>query len=187
MSAPGRDPRQQWRPVAWVFALALLTLSFWFSDGWLALCAGLALFLFGMQCLEEGLRDLAGGQLERLLTLSTATPFKSLMFGVTATMLVQSSSLVSLLTIAFVSTGLIQLAAGISILFGANLGTTSGIWLLAERQSWATGAAVVGVRCARQLCRAAWPSSRSRSVGRGLFVPRHRSNEGRLRCADRRL
>ena len=131
MPSPGRAPRQQWRPVAWVFALALLTLSFWFSGGWLALCAGLALFLFGMQCLEEGLRDLAGGQLERLLTLSTATPFKSLMFGVTATMLVQSSSLVSLLTVAFVSTGLIQLAAGISILFGANLGTTSGIWLLA--------------------------------------------------------
>lgn len=131
MSAPGRDPRQQWRPFIWAVALALLTLSFWLSDGWLALCAGLALFLFGMQCLEDGLRDLAGGQLERLLTLSTATPFKSLMFGVTATMLVQSSSLVSLLTIAFVSTGLIQLAAGISILFGANLGTTSGIWLLA--------------------------------------------------------
>lgn len=131
MPTPGRDPRQQWRPAVWAFALALLTLSFWFSDGWLALCAGLALFLFGMQCLEDGLRDLAGGQLERLLTLSTATPFKSLMFGVTATMLVQSSSLVSLLTIAFISTGLIQLAAGISILFGANLGTTSGIWLLA--------------------------------------------------------
>ena len=131
MSAPGRDPRQQWRLVVWVIALALLTLSFWLSDGWLALCAGLALFLFGMQCLEDGLRDLPGGQLERLLTLSTATPFKSLMFGVTATMLVQSSSLVSLLTIAFISTGLIKLAAGISILFGANLGTTSGIWLLA--------------------------------------------------------
>ncbi|MGQ7959815.1 Na/Pi cotransporter family protein [Pseudomonas sp. SP16.1] len=108
-----------------------LALSFWFSAGWLALCAGLALFLFGMQCLEEGLRELAGGRLERLLALSTATPFKSLMFGVSATMLVQSSSLVSLLTIAFLSTGLIQLASGIAILFGANLGTTSGIWLLA--------------------------------------------------------
>lgn len=126
-----RSLLQQLRSFSWIFLFVLLALSFWLSDGWLALCAGLALFLFGMQCLEDGLRDLAGGQLERLLTLSTATPFKSLMFGVTATMLVQSSSLVSLLTIAFVSTGLIQLAAGISILFGANLGTTSGIWLLA--------------------------------------------------------
>ena len=119
------------RSFTWIFLCALLALSFWFSAGWLALCAGLALFLFGIQCLEEGLRQLAGGKLERLLALSTATPFKSLMFGVTATMLVQSSSLVSLLTIAFIGTGLIQMAAGIAIVFGANLGTTSGIWLLA--------------------------------------------------------
>jgi phosphate:Na+ symporter len=132
---PDPDPERglllRLRSFSWMFLFALLALSFWFSAGWLALCAGLALFLFGMQCLEEGLRQLAGGKLERLLTLSTATPFKSLMFGVSATMLVQSSSLVSLLTIAFISTGLIQLAAGIAILFGANLGTTSGIWLLA--------------------------------------------------------
>lgn len=121
----------RFRSASWVFLFVLLALSFWFSAGWLALCGGLALFLFGIQCLEEGLRQLAGGKLERLLALSTATPFKSLMFGVTATMLVQSSSLVSLLTIAFIGTGLIQLAAGIAILFGANLGTTSGIWLLA--------------------------------------------------------
>ena len=131
MPEPGRDVSHQWRSLAWLLLFTLLALSFWLSDGWLALCAGLALFLFGMQCLEEGLRQLAGGQLERLLALSTATPFKSLMFGITATMLVQSSSLVSLLTIAFLGAGLIQLAAGIAIIFGANLGTTSGIWLLA--------------------------------------------------------
>ncbi len=131
MPDPGRDLQRQWRSLAWMLLFVLLGLSFWFSEGWLALCAGLALFLFGMQCLEEGLRQLAGGQLERLLALSTATPFKSLMFGISATMLVQSSSLVSLLTIAFLSSGLIQLAAGIAIIFGANLGTTSGIWLLA--------------------------------------------------------
>lgn len=131
MPDAGRGLLLRLRSFSWIFLFALLALSFWFSAGWLGLCAGLALFLFGMQCLEEGLRQLAGGKLERLLALSTATPFKSLMFGVSATMLVQSSSLVSLLTIAFLSTGLIQLAAGIAILFGANLGTTSGIWLLA--------------------------------------------------------
>ncbi|UVE18076.1 Na/Pi symporter [Pseudomonas sp. LS44] len=108
-----------------------LVYSFWSSAGWLQLCAGLALFLFGMQCLEEGLRQLAGSKLEHLLGKSTATPFKGLMFGVCGTMLLQSSTLVSLLTIAFISTGLIQLAGGIAILFGANLGATSGIWLLA--------------------------------------------------------
>ncbi|MCF7200950.1 Na/Pi cotransporter family protein [Pseudomonas oligotrophica] len=111
--------------------LALLALSFWNSAGWLELCAGLALFLFGMQCLEEGLRQLAGSRLEQLLGRATATPLKALLFGISGTMLLQSSTLVSLLTIAFISTGLIQLAGGIAILFGANLGSTSGIWLLA--------------------------------------------------------
>ncbi|WP_419185027.1 Na/Pi cotransporter family protein [Stutzerimonas stutzeri] len=109
----------------------MLSWSFWASDGWLELCAGLALFLFGMQCLEEGLRQLAGSKLEQLLARSTATPLKGLLFGMSGTMLLQSSTLVSLLTIAFISTGLIKLAGGIAILFGANLGSTTGIWLLA--------------------------------------------------------
>lgn len=114
-----------------VLAAVALGLSFWASDSWLVLCAGLALFLFGMQCLEEGLRQLAGSRLEQVLGHSTATPFKALLFGAGGTLLLQSSTLVSLLTIAFISTGLIQLAGGIAILFGANLGATSGIWLLA--------------------------------------------------------
>lgn len=108
-----------------------LIFSFWLSPGWLQLCAGLALFLFGMQCLEEGLRQLAGGRLEQLLGRNTATPLRSLLFGSFATTLLQSSTLVSLLTIAFISTGLIQLAGGIAIIFGANVGATTGVWLLA--------------------------------------------------------
>ncbi|WP_322978880.1 Na/Pi symporter [Pseudomonas sp. C11] len=119
------------RGVMLALVVAGLIASFWFSEGWLQLCAGLAVFLFGMQCLEEGLRQLAGSKLEQILGRSTATPFKSLLFGVGGTLLLQSSTLVSLLTIAFISAGLIQLAGGIAILFGANLGATSGIWLLA--------------------------------------------------------
>lgn len=114
-----------------VLALVILSASFWYSTGWLQLCAGLALFLFGMQCLEEGLKELAGSRLEQLLERSTATPFKGLMFGVGGTMILQSTTLMSLLTIAFISTGLIHLAGGISILLGINLGTSGGIWLLA--------------------------------------------------------
>lgn len=119
------------RAVMLLLVVAGLIASFWLSQGWLQLCAGLAIFLFGMQCLEEGLRQLAGSKLEQILGHSTSTPFKSLLFGVGGTLLLQSSTLVSLLTIAFISTGLIQLAGGIAILFGANLGATSGIWLLA--------------------------------------------------------
>lgn len=114
-----------------VLALVILSVSFWYIMGWLQLCAGLALFLFGMQCLEEGLKELAGSRLEQLLERSTATPFKGLMFGVGGTMILQSTTLMSLLTIAFISTGLIHLAGGISILLGINLGTSGGIWLLA--------------------------------------------------------
>ena len=114
-----------------VLALLVLSLSFFYSPGWLQLSAGLALFLFGMQCLEEGLKKLAGGHLEQLLERSTATPLKGFLFGMGGTMVLQSTTLMSLLTIAFISTGLIQLAGGIAILLGINLGTSGGIWLLA--------------------------------------------------------
>lgn len=119
------------RVVLMVVVAAVLGWSFWRSGGWLQLCAGLAVFLFGMQCLEEGLRRLAGGRLEQLLARSTRTPLRALWFGIGGTMLLQSSTLVSLLTIAFVGSGLVQLAGGIAIIFGANLGASSGIWLLA--------------------------------------------------------
>lgn len=109
----------------------LLALSFWYSAAWLRLCYGLALFLFGMQCIEEGLHNAAGGVLERLMSRCTATPKKGLLFGLGATFVLQSSTLVSLLTIAFLSTGLITLAGGIAVILGTNLGATSGIWLLA--------------------------------------------------------
>ena len=114
-----------------VLAFAALAWSFWYSSGWLVLCAGLALFLFGMQNLEQGLKSLAGGKLEGWLAKSTATPVKGLLFGTAATFVLQSSTLVSLLTIAFLSAGLITLVGSIAVLFGANLGATSGIWLLA--------------------------------------------------------
>ena len=114
-----------------VLLAAVLGWSFWRNDGWLLLCAGLAIFLFGMQCLEEGLRQLAGGSLEKLLARSTGTPARGLAFGIVGTTLLQSSTLVSLLAIAFLGSGLIQLAGGIAIILGANLGATTGIWLLA--------------------------------------------------------
>lgn len=123
--------RSKLRVILLVAAVAVLSWSFWRDAGWMQLCAGLAMFLFGMQCLEEGLRQLAGGRLEQLLARSTGTPLRGLAFGIGGSMLLQSSTLVSLLTIAFISSGLIQLAGGLAIIFGANLGAASGIWLLA--------------------------------------------------------
>ena len=114
-----------------LLAICVLSLSFWYSEAWLRLCSGVALFLFGMQCLEEGLKQLAGSKLEQWLELSTSTRLKSFLFGVGGTMVLQSTTLVSMLTIAFLSTGMIQLAGGIAIVLGVNLGATGGMWLLA--------------------------------------------------------
>ncbi len=120
-----------YKPLAALMVCCGLAFSFWYSNAWLQLCYGLALFLFGMQCIEEGLHNAAGGALQRLMSKSTSTPLKGLLFGVGASFVLQSTTLVSLLTIAFLSTGLITLAGGIAVLLGTNLGATSGIWLLA--------------------------------------------------------
>lgn len=95
------------------------------------LCAGLAFFLFGMQSMQDALTQLAGGKLEQILAKSTETPLKSLLFGSISTAILQSTTVVSLLIIAFISTGLITLSAGIGIIIGANVGASGGIWLLA--------------------------------------------------------
>jgi phosphate:Na+ symporter len=109
----------------------LLGYGFWVSPDIKEIAAGVAIFLFGMLALEEGFRAFTGGVLERVLQRTTNTLWKSLSFGVVTTTLMQSSSLVSVITISFLSAGLIGLAAGIGIIFGANLGTTTGAWLVA--------------------------------------------------------
>ncbi|HRP76935.1 MAG TPA: Na/Pi symporter [Rhodocyclaceae bacterium] len=95
------------------------------------IAAGVAIFLFGMMCLEQGFKAFTGGTLERLLERTTNRQWKSFVFGVLATTLMQSSSLVSVITISFLSAGLLGLAQGIGIIFGANLGSTTGAWLVA--------------------------------------------------------
>lgn len=114
-----------------IIVISLLLYSFYLDPSWLELCTGLAFFLFGMQIMQDGLTQLAGGKLERILAKSTATPAKSLFFGIFATMILQSTTVVSMLIIAFISANLITLAAGISIIIGANFGANAGIWLLA--------------------------------------------------------
>lgn len=110
---------------------ALLAYGFWISPDFKAIAAGVAVFLFGMLALEEGFRSFTGGVLEHLLRKTTDKLWKSLAFGIVSTTLMQSSSLVSVITISFLSAGLLGLAAGIGIIFGANLGTTTGAWLVA--------------------------------------------------------
>lgn len=108
-----------------------LAYAFWLSPDFKMIAAGVAIFLFGMLSLEEGFKAFTGGTLERILRRSTDRTWKSLSFGMAATTIMQSSSLVSVITISFLSAGLIGLSEGLGIIFGANLGTTTGAWLVA--------------------------------------------------------
>ncbi len=109
----------------------ILAYGLWISPDFKEIAAGVAIFLFGMLFLEDGFRAFTGGILERLLKNSTDKLWKSLSFGIVTTTIMQSSSLVSVITISFISAGLITLVAGIGIIFGANIGTTTGAWLIA--------------------------------------------------------
>ena len=109
----------------------LLGYGFWLSATFKEIAAGIAVFLFGMLCMDQGFRAFSGGALERVLRRSTDRTWKSLGFGIVTTTLMQSSSLVSVITIGFLSAGLLGLAQGIGIIFGANLGTTTGAWIVA--------------------------------------------------------
>lgn len=109
----------------------LLTYGFWVSPDFKVITAGVAIFLFGMLALEQGFNAFTGGTLERLLRKSTNKMWKSLTFGFTAATVMQSSSLVSVITISFLSAGLIGLIEGMGIIFGANVGSTTGAWLIA--------------------------------------------------------
>ena len=111
--------------------LIILGYGFWISPDFKEIAAGVAIFLFGMITLEEGFKVFSGGTLEKILKKSTDKLYKSIGFGFIATAIMQSSSLVSVLTISFIGAGLIGLTQGIGIILGANIGTTTGAWLMA--------------------------------------------------------
>ena len=111
--------------------IIILSWGFWVSPDFKVIAAGVAIFLFGMLSLENGFKVFTGGTLEKILQKTTNKRWKSLTFGIVSTSIMQSSSLVSVITISFLSAGLIGLYQGIGIIFGANLGTTTGAWLVA--------------------------------------------------------
>jgi phosphate:Na+ symporter len=120
-----------YRQLVFAGILSFLAFALWASPEFKHIAAGVAIFLFGMLSLENGFRQFTGGFLENVLRRTTDTIPKSLGFGIVSTAIMQSSSLVSVITISFVSAGLLPLITGIGIIFGANLGTTTGAWLFA--------------------------------------------------------
>ncbi|EIM78100.1 putative Na+/Phosphate-cotransporter [Nitritalea halalkaliphila LW7] len=93
--------------------------------------AGLGIFLFGMHQLEAGLKGLTGRSFQRLLQRATNKPWKGISVGTIVTAILQSSSLVNLLVLAFLGGGVMSLKNSLSVVLGANLGTTFTAWIVA--------------------------------------------------------
>lgn len=96
----------------------------------IALIGGVALFLFGMQLMGDGLKKVAGNKLELVLWKLSGTPIKGLLLGTVVTAVVQSSSATSAMVVGFVNSALMTVAQSIPIVMGANIGTSVTGWLL---------------------------------------------------------
>lgn len=93
--------------------------------------SGLAIFLLGMVFLEDGFKGFSGGILEKILKKFSDTKLKSILFGLSATAIMQSSTLVTILTLSFLSASLVGLGQALGIVFGANIGSTTSGWIIA--------------------------------------------------------
>lgn len=96
----------------------------------LSMIGGLALFLYGMHILSEGLEKVSGGRLERVLEELTSSKWKAVLLGAGITAAVQSSSATTVMVVGFVNSGIIKLSQAIGVIMGANVGTTITSWLL---------------------------------------------------------
>ncbi len=96
----------------------------------LSLLCGVALFLFGMSLMGDGLKSVAGNKLEMFLYKMTNTPVKGILLGTGVTSVIQSSSATTVMVIGFVNSGLMKLYQAIAITLGANIGTSITGWVL---------------------------------------------------------
>jgi phosphate:Na+ symporter len=111
--------------------LGALAASLYAYPNFKTIAAGIAILLFGMVLLEEGFKSFTKGPLQNILKKTTDKLYKSITAGAFVTAFIQSSSLVSVIAISFISAGLISLSGGIGLIFGANIGTTATAWLVA--------------------------------------------------------
>ena len=96
----------------------------------LRLIGSLALFLYGMKIMSEGLQKFAGDSLRRILTAMTTNRVTGVLTGVLITALIQSSSATTVMVVSFVNAGLLKLTQSIGVIMGANIGTTVTAWLI---------------------------------------------------------
>lgn len=96
----------------------------------IAMIGGLALFLFGMNELSEGLEKMAGGKMESILKKVTSKRLMGLLLGAVVTAVIQSSSAVTVMLVGLVNSGIMQLSQAIGVTMGSNIGTTITAWVL---------------------------------------------------------
>ena len=96
----------------------------------ITLLGGVALFLFGMSLMGDGLKKVAGNKLELVLYRLSSTPIKGVLLGTGVTAVIQSSSATSVMVVGFVNSGMMQVKQAIGVVMGAILGTSITGWLL---------------------------------------------------------
>jgi phosphate:Na+ symporter len=94
--------------------------------------AGVGIFIIGMHFMEDGFKLFSGGVLEKIISKSTDNIPKSIGLGIVATAILQSSSLISIIVISFLSAKLISLSGAIGVVFGSNVGTTATAWIVSS-------------------------------------------------------
>ena len=95
-----------------------------------SLLGGLALLLYGVKLMGQGLEKKAGGKLKTLLAAATSTKFKGFLLGVVITAVIQSSATTTVMVVGFVNSGILNLGQAIGIIMGANLGTSVTSWIM---------------------------------------------------------
>lgn len=98
--------------------------------GILSMVAGLALFLYGMNTMGDGLEKFSGGKLEKALEKMTSNIFKGFLLGTAVTAVIQSSSATTVMVVGFINSGIMKLRQGVGVIIGANLGTVITSWIL---------------------------------------------------------
>lgn len=96
----------------------------------LSMIGGLAMFLYGMETMGDGLAKTAGGKLEQILEKLTSTPIKGVLLGAAVTAVIQSSSATTVMVVGFVNSGIMKLSQAVGIIMGANIGTTVTSWIV---------------------------------------------------------
>lgn len=98
--------------------------------GILKMVGGLALFLYGMDLMGDGLAKASGGKMEKMLETLTSNTLKAVALGAVVTAVIQSSSATTVIVVGFVNSGIMKLTQAVGVIMGANIGTTMTSWLL---------------------------------------------------------